>query len=411
MKVLFVHQTFPGQYLHLARYLGAQAGNEVVFITQRKDGALPGVRKIIYRPHRAITPHVHHYLRETEAAVINAQQVARAAVDLKASGFVPDVMLGHNGWGEIWYLKDIFPTTPLIGYFEFFYRSHGADVGFDPNDPALFDTAPRIRTKNLGNLLALDSADLGQCPTRWQHSLYPALYHPKLHIVHEGINTRVAVPNAGARLKLPNGHELTPADEVVTYVARNLEPYRGFPSFMRSLPAVLEEHPRAQAVIIGGDETSYGPQPPNGQTYKQQMLAELGDTLDRERVHFLGKVPYPTLLTALQVSSAHVYLTFPFVLSWSMLEAMACGCLVIGSRTPPVMEVIEENRNGLLVDFFSPEAIAGKIVSALKDPATYTQLREHARRTVVENYDLDSKCLPAQLGLLKTALESATLRA
>ncbi len=403
MKILFVHQNFPGQYLHLARYLGAQPGNEVVFITQRKDVTLPGVRKIVYKPHRPVTDKVHHYLRDAEAGVINAQVVARAALELRNSGFVPDVMLGHNGWGEIWYLKDVFPTTPLIGYFEFFYRFEGADVGFDPNEPDIFDTRPRLRTKNLGNLLALDTVDLGQTPTQWQFSLYPERYQSILHIVHEGIDTRVAAPNPRARVKLPNGRELTAADEVVTYVARNLEPYRGFPSFMRSLPRILAQRPNAQVVIVGGDETSYGPGLGNGQTYRQQMLAELGDSLDLERVHFLGKVPYPVFLNVLQISSAHVYLTFPFVLSWSMLEAMATGCLLIGSSTPPVMEVLRDNENGILVDFFSADEIADSVVDALKDPGAYATLRENARRTVVDNYDLYSKCLPAQLNLLNTA--------
>jgi hypothetical protein len=166
MNVLFVHQNFPGQYLHLARRLGSLPGNRVVFITQRQDGAISGITKIVYRPKRTVTPQVHHYLREAEAAVLNAQEVARVALDLRNSGFIPDVMLGHNGWGEIWYLRDIFPRTPLIGYFEFFYRLHGADVGFDPADPVTPDTAPRLRTKNLGNLLALDTANLGQCPTQ-----------------------------------------------------------------------------------------------------------------------------------------------------------------------------------------------------------------------------------------------------
>ncbi|MGO9446916.1 MAG: glycosyltransferase family 4 protein [Thiobacillaceae bacterium] len=403
MKVLFVHQNFPGQYLHLARALGAHPGNEVVFITQREDASLPGVRNIVYKPHRVVTQNVHHYLRETEAGVINAQEVARAALNLKTSGFVPDVMLGHNGWGEIWYLKDVFPTTPLIGYFEFFYRFLGADVGFDPNEEAIFDTAPRIRTKNLGNLLGLDCVDLGQCPTRWQHSLYPARYQERLRVVHEGIDTRLAAPNPQARLKLPSGQELTPAGEIVTYVARNLEPYRGFLSFMRSLPAILKRRPKAQVVIIGGDETSYGARPADGTTYRQQMLAELGDALDLKRVHFLGKVPYPVFMATLQVSSAHVYLTFPFVLSWSMLEAMSAGCLVIGSRTAPVEEVIRHGENGLLVDLFSHEAIAEQVVSALEDPGAYESLRENARRTVVDSYDLHSICLPAQVGLLKEA--------
>jgi glycosyltransferase involved in cell wall biosynthesis len=402
MKILFVHQNFPGQYLHVVRHLGRNPAHQVVFLTQRRDASLPGVQKIVYKPQRQVTRHLHHYLRDTEAGVLNAQAVARVALDLKRAGFVPDLMVGHNGWGEIWYLKDVFPKAPLLGYFEFFYRFSGADVGFAPDEPDIFDTAPRIRTKNLGNLLALDAVDLGQCPTRWQKSLYPERYHSMLRVVHEGIDTGVVRPDRAARLAIPGTDiELGAEDEVVTYVARNLEPYRGFPSLMRSLPAILERRPRARVLIIGGDETSYGPPPPSGKTWREELLAEVGASLDRKRVHFLGKVPYSTYLKVLQVSSAHVYLTYPFVLSWSMLEAMAVGCVVVGSRTPPVEEVLREGENGLLADFFSPAQIAARVIAVLEDRGACAALRENARRTVIEDYDLRSICLPAQLKLLE----------
>lgn len=401
MKILFAHQNFPGQYLHVARHLGATPGNQVVFLTQRPDASLPGVHNIVYKPRRSISPQVHHYLRESEAAVLNAQEVLRVAIDLKKSGFVPDVMLGHNGWGEIWYLKDIFPTTPLVGYFEFFYRMQGADVGFDPSEPVTIDTAPRIRTKNLGNLLALDTVDLGQCPTQWQKSVYPKRYHSMLHVMHEGIDTQIAAPDPAARLRLEaSGLELAAGNEVVTYVARNLEPYRGFPSFMRSLPEILKRRPKAQVVIVGGDDVSYGARPPEGKTFRQMMLDELGDSLDLGRVHFLGKVPHSTFIKVLQVSRVHVYLTYPFVLSWSMLEAMSASCLIVGSKTPPVEEVIHHCQNGLLVDFFSPQEIAGRVVEALEDKRAHESIRRNARQTILDHFDLHSICLPAHLKLL-----------
>lgn len=403
MKILFVHQNFPGQYLHLARYLASFPDNQIVFLTQRKDQvALPGVKKLVYAPLRTVTPGMHHYLQESEAAVLNAQAVARAALDLKSQGFVPDIMLGHNGWGEAWYLKDIFPQTPLLSYFEFFYRYQGADVGFDPDEPPTFDSALRLRTKNIGNLLGLEAADLGQCPTHWQQSLYPEKYHSLLKVVHEGIDTDHVKPDEQAQLAIP-GTELvlTKDQEVVTYVARNLEPYRGFPQFMRSLPRVLEKRPQAHVVIVGGDDVSYGSRLPAGQTFRQQMLAELGDALDLRRVHFLGKVPYPLFLKILQVSRAHIYLTYPFVLSWSMLEAMAAQCLVIGSATAPVQEVIRDGENGLLVDFFAPMDLADKLASALERRDSYAQIRHNARQTVLGRYDLRRICLPEQLGLLR----------
>lgn len=402
MKILFVHQNFPGQYLHLARHLGTQPGNEVVFITQRTGATLPGVKNIVYKPHRGITQNQHHYLVDTEAGLLNAQAVARVALDLKQAGFVPDVMLGHNGWGEIWYLKDVYPNTPLIGYFEFFYRFLGADVGFDPKEPQIFDNAPRIRTKNLGNLLGLDASDIGQTPTQWQRSLYPEAYQSKLHVVHEGIDTSVVKPDPNARLNLPEmGIDLTRDDEVVTYVARNLEPYRGFPQFMRSLPSILEQRRNAHVVIVGGDEVSYGHRLPDGQTHKQLMLTELGASLDMKRVHFLGKVPYSVFLKILQISRVHVYLTFPFVLSWSMLEAMSAGCVVVGSKTAPVEEVIRDGSNGLLMDFFSPTAISERVVEVLAAGRDgYADIRQNARQTIVDEYDLKTICLPAQTSLL-----------
>lgn len=407
MKILFVHQNFPGQYRHLAIHLAAVPGNQVVAITQRRDMQLPGVKNIVYKPQREVTPQMHHYLRKTEADVLNAQSVARAALGLKRSGFVPDIMLGHNGWGEILYLKDVFPQTPLLGYFEFFYRFSGADVGFDPGEALTFDTAPRIRTKNLGNLLGLDAADAGQCPTLWQKSTYPERYHPMLRVIHEGIDTDLALPDAKARLTLPAlGIDLAAGDEVVTYVARNLEPYRGFPSFMRSLPAILERRPNAHVLIVGGDDVSYGARLPKGQSYRQLLRDELGDTLDLRRVHFLGKVPYPVFLKILQISRVHVYLTYPFVLSWSMLEAMAAGCLLVASRTAPVEEVIRDGENGLLVDFFKPSEIAARVVEALEDRALFAVLRENARRTIVEKYDLKTICLPQQLAMIGEVADS-----
>jgi glycosyltransferase involved in cell wall biosynthesis len=363
---------------------------------------LPSSRSAAKGPRRTISPQVHHYLRESEGAVLNAQEVARVAMDLRNTGFVPDVMLGHNGWGEIWYLKDVFPKSPLIGYFEFFYRTQGADVGFDPADPVTPDTAPRVRTKNLGNLLGLEAADLGQTPTQWQKSVYPSRYHSILNVVYEGIDTLVAKP-APTRLTLGSGLGVASGDEIVTYVARNLEPYRGFPTLMRSLPTILASRPKARVLIVGGDEVSYGSRPNGHLNFREQLLKELEGSLDLGRVHFLGRLPYSAYLKVLQVSRVHVYLTYPFVLSTSMLEAMSAGCLVVGSRTPPVEELIRDEENGLLVDFFSPEDVAKRVIEALEDGRAHDAIRQSARETIVMKYDLHTRCLPAHLRLLEAA--------
>jgi glycosyltransferase involved in cell wall biosynthesis len=223
-----------------------------------------------------------------------------------------------------------------------------------------------------------------------------------LNVIHEGVDSTVARPDPTARLILANESrvEFKAGDEIVTYVARNLEPYRGFPSFMRSLPKILAARPNARVLIVGGDEVSYGARLPQGESYKKRLLAELGDSLDLSRVHFLGKIPYGAFIKVLQVSRVHVYLTYPFVLSWSMLEAMSAGCLIVGSRTQPVQEVLHHGANGLLVDFFSPDEIADRVTAALEDRLAFESLRQNARQTVLDRYDLRSVCLPAHLRLL-----------
>lgn len=404
MKILVIHQNFPGQYKHLLAHLGATGKHEIVGLGQYRRVEIPGIKTILYKPARDIRSDVHHYLKTTEKAVLNGQAIVRVCMALRDKGFRPDVILGHAGWGETLYLKDVYPDVPVIGYFEFFYRSMGADVGFDPQYPANLDDTLRIRTWNMPHLLALDSADFGQTPTVWQRDQVPRRYHDMLNVIHEGIDTGMVRPDPDATLEIrEKGLVLGSSDQVITYVARNLEPYRGFHVFMRALPRILRQHPKAHVVIVGGDEVSYGQRLPNNENYRQKLMKEVGSGIDPARVHFLGKVPYTTFLKVLQVSSAHVYLTYPFVLSWSMLEAMAAGCLVIGSNTPPVTEVIRHGENGLLVDFFSTENIADAIAEALAQPSSMQSLRQSAREHIVERYDLHSVCLPQQLGLLERA--------
>jgi glycosyltransferase involved in cell wall biosynthesis len=387
-----------GQYRHLAAHLSADPGNEVVFLTEREDRAMAGVRKIVYKTSRAASRNNHHYLYRVEHAVLRGQAVAREALKLRSAGFVPDIMIGHNAWGEILYLKDVFPDVPLLGYFEFFRKPQGGCLDFDPEFPTDIDTRFKLRTLGGVDLLGLNAADWGQTATEWQRSQHPACYQDMISVVHEGIDTDVVRPDPDARLVV-DGKTLTRKDEVITYVARNLEPYRGFHIFMRALPGILKRRPKAQVVIVGGDEVSYGGLPPKGENYRTQMLKEVGGALDLKRVHFMGWVPYDIYLNVLQVSSVHVYLTYPFVLSWSMLEAMAAGCAVVASATGPVLEVIKDRENGVLVDFFSVEEIAERVEEVLESTKGMAKIRKQARVAVVERYDLKRKALLSQLTL------------
>lgn len=402
MRILFVHQNSPGQYKHLLQHLAASRTHELVFLTQRPNTPIAGVRYVPYRPSRKLSDATHPYLHNMEAAVLNAQAVWRAAVKLKAEGFRPDLMIGHNGWGETLFLKDVFPEAPLLSYFEFFYRPIGSDLNFDAEYPDTVDTRLRTHILNTVNLLGLQCADWGQTPTRWQRDQYPARFHDMLSLSHEGIDTDHVKPDAEAWVKLKaKGARFRAGDEVITYVARNLEPYRGVHVFLRTLPEILRRRPKAQVLIVGGDEVSYGRPLPSGQTYRQKLLGELGNKLDMSRVHFLGRIPYELYLKVLQVSAVHVYLTYPFVLSWSMLEAMSAGCLVLGSRTAPVREVIRHGENGLLVDFSSSSEIADAIDAVLEHPDRMQALRAAARVSIVAGYDLKNICLPRQLQIIE----------
>lgn len=406
MKYLFVHQNMPGQYKHICQRLAADKDNTVVFITRREGVELPGVAKILYKPHREPAETTHRYIREAERGILHGQEVARKALGLKSKGFVPDIIIGHPGWGETLYLKDVFPDTPLLGFFEFYYHAVGADVGFDPETEVTLDTFCRIRTKNIIQFLGLEAADAGMSPTYWQFQQYPPEFQSKISVVHDGIDTSICTPKADASIEIKNtdGNTtvLRQGEEIVTFVVRNLEPYRGFPEFMRAAEIILQRRPQAKIIVIGGDEVSYGRALPKGQTYRKQMMEQVD--LDLSRVFFLGRVPYSTYLNVIQVSGVHVYLTYPFVLSWSMLEAMSAGCLVVASATPPVTEVIQDGGNGLLFDFHDHTAIADRVDEVFGHKDRMAAIRSKARSTIQQNYELE-KCLAEQFKLIDSLIE------
>lgn len=396
MKVLFIHQNMPGQFKHLAPAL-ARMGHEVTFLTQRADIDLPGVRRATYAKPRAAHASTHHYVRLFENSVLAGQQVVRACLQLQQEGWVPDVIVAHPGWGEALFVKDVWPKVPLLNFCEFYYGGEGSDIGFLADEPADIDMICRVRARNASHLLSLEACDAGLTPTRWQLSRHPQEFHSKIRVIFDGIDSGTVRPNPRASFTLPNGRALTAADEVITYVARNLEPYRGYPSFIRALPGLLAQRPAAQVVVVGGDEVSYGRNPPEAATWREHMAREV--SLDPARVHFTGKLPYAQYLALLQVSSLHVYLTVPFVLSWSCIEALSAGCLVLASATAPVLEAIDDGVNGLLCDFHSPQDIADKAAAALAGRGELGHLRKAARQTVLERYDL-SRCLPEQMKLV-----------
>jgi glycosyltransferase involved in cell wall biosynthesis len=397
MRVLFLHNNYPAQYRHIALAMGKDPRNQIVFGTQNRETLLEGIPKALYAPSRGIHPQTHHYVRPLESAVLNGQAVCRLAAQLKERGFIPDIICGHSGWGPTLYVKDIFPTTPLLCYFEWFYQGYGSDADFDPSEPLTLDDLPRIRTKNAPILMDLYTCDRGLSPTHWQQSQFPQEFREKISVLHDGVDTDYFVPQPGYKLVLPDIIDLSHVEELVTYVARGMEPYRGFPQFIEALAHLQERRPNCHAVIVAAERVCYGKALPDGQSYKDYMLKKV--PLDLSRVHFVGTLPYGLYRKVLQASDVHVYLTRPFVLSWSMIEAMSSGCLVIGSATAPVTEVIEDGKNGLLVDFFSPEQIADRMHEVLEHPNRLNDLRIKARETVLERYALKT-LLPQHIQLI-----------
>lgn len=420
MNYLFVHQNFPGQFKFLAPILAANPENRVFAMTMR-EGTTPGavwqgVRLLPVRVMRPRSQGAHPWLADFESKVLRGEACLHAALQLKQHGFTPDVIIAHPGWGESLFLKDVWPQARLGIYAEFFYHAHGADCNFDPEFPSVRPELEdsRLRMKNLGMQLHFDLADAALSPTRWQADTYPAAFRDKITVVHDGIDTQAVKPDLDATLNLTLQDaatlQLTAADEVISFVNRNLEPYRGYHIFMRALPEILARRANARVVLVGGNEVSYGPAPKDGQSWMEIFRTEVKPLIseaDWQRVHFVGKLPYPDLLRLFQLASLHVYLTYPFVLSWSLLEAMATGCAIVGSDTGPVREVIRDGDTGKLVNFFDAAALAQQVCALLENPDERKRLGLNARRFIVENYDLKSVCLPAQLAWIRNLAEAA----
>jgi glycosyltransferase involved in cell wall biosynthesis len=386
VKYLFVHQNFPGQYLHIVRHLAAAGTHDIVFLSEPNSNRIPGVRTVPYPKPPGSVPEVHVAARELDAAMRRADIVTRTAANLKHLGFEPDIIIGHHGWGELLNLVDVWPGVPLLGYMEFYYCTEGVDVGFDPEFPTNPSDYARIRAKNAVNLLALNLGAHAQTPTKWQLSTYPEWARDRITLLPEGVNLDICKPNPQVRRRnlVIGDMTIRPNDKLVTYVARDLEPYRGFHLMMRAVPHLLRARKDVRVVLVGADGISYGMAPPEG-TWRQQMLAELGDAIDPSRVVFPGRIEYTTYLAMLQRSDAHVYLSYPFVASWSLREALATGCVVIGSETPTVSEFVTHDDNGLLVSFFDPKGMADTILKVLEDAPLARKLRENARRYAEKN--------------------------
>ena len=395
---MFLHNNFPAQFGALAHHM-ARRGHDVTFGTNWRGTPPDWLRMVRYEPHRKTRKQQHPYLAFVESAVLNGQAMARVGWKLKEDGFTPDLIVAHSGWGPGLYVRDIWPEAKLVGYFEWYYRSKGADLGF--LDTATRDDLHRVRTRNAVILLDLAACHRGIAPTAYQASQFPEPLRAKLTVQHDGVDTDYFAPRPRRRLKLPD-LDLSHVEELVTYVARGMEPYRGFPQAMAAFAEVQKRRPRAHCVVVGEDRVAYGRRLPDDDTYRKKALRELD--IDRTRLHFTGRLPRDHYREVLLASSAHVYLTVPFVLSWSMIEAMSAGCLLVASDTEPVREVVRDGENGVLVDFFDTGALVERICEALDRPPAFARLRDGARRTAVERYPA-ARLVPQRARLLEAVAD------
>ncbi len=401
MRFLFVHPNFPGQYLHLVRML-RNNGHEVVFVTRPNENRMRAVRKVDYQVDDEPNPNTYLPARAYESALRRADAVGSVAGQLKAEGFAPDLIIGHHGWGDLLNLQDVWEGVPLLGYLEFYYHARGFETGFDPLMPADPGLASQVRARNAVNHAALINPGWGQTPTEFQLSTYPEVFRNRILLIPEGVDLETCAPDPIARdaplglAEMAGDPEIAaglgdasvlPLDQLITYVNTYLEPVRGMQTMMLALPRLLAR-PDVRVVVLGTEKRKgYGPQL-GEQSWKTYFLRQVRGRFDESRLHFLGLVAHDNHLRLLRRSDCHVFLTYPFVVSWSLREALACGCAVVASDTAPVREFIRPGWNGVLTPFFDHDALADRILEVLGDRGRAATLRANARAYAEEHLSI-----------------------
>jgi glycosyltransferase involved in cell wall biosynthesis len=387
VHVLFVHRNFPAQFGGIAARLVREREWRCTFVSETAPGTVQGVRKIQYAVRGGATRSTHYFSRTFENGVWHAAGVYEAVRPLRDE-LRPDLIVGHSGFGSTLFLPELFPDTPIVNYFEYFYRPRGTDMDFRPDQQPDEADFLRVRARNAMILLDLENCRAGYAPTRFQRSLFPQAYASKIRVIHDGVDTgfwrRVEVAD-----RTVAGRALSPETRVVTYVSRGLESMRGFDLFMQVARRVCDARPDVVFLVVGSDRVAYGGDLKRieEKTFKEHVLAR--DDYDLDRILFLGRVRPTELVRILSLSDLHVYLTVPFVLSWSLLNAMACRCTVLASDTAPVREVITDGNNGVLRDFFDVDGLAAAALAVLEEPVAYRDLGRAAERTVRRRYALD----------------------
>lgn len=414
MHIVYVHQNFPAQFGHIARHLVQKLGWQCTFVSQTPAGNVEGIEKIKYEIEGGATKANHYCTRTFENTVWHTHGVYKA---LKARPAIrPDLIVGHSGFGSTLFLRELYPSTPIINFFEYYYRAHDplSDMDFRKDLGWEVPELNYLRSycRNAMILLDLQACDAAYTPTEFQKSRFPVEYLPKLEVIFDGVDRgvyhghqetlRPAVESRGPRTIA--GVDVPAGTRIVTYVSRGFESMRGFDIFMRAAKLIYQRFPDVLFFVVGTDRIAYGGDEnyiKGYKSFKEYVFSR--DSYDLSRFVFTGRLTPPQLGRLLAATDLHIYLTVPFVLSWSMMDALSCGAVVLGSRTPPVQEMIRDGENGLLADFFSPEEFADKAVKVLEDPAAHRPLGRAAEQMIVEQYSLDA-VLPKMLRMYEEAL-------
>jgi glycosyltransferase involved in cell wall biosynthesis len=384
--VLFVHNNFPAQFRDLAQTLLAR-GVPCAAIGQNHAAVLNGVRTARYTLGRSSTPGLYNLAIRAEADLIRARHAVNAARALKNEGFEPQVIVGHPGWGEMTFLGEVWPDAKKVAFAELYYRGSNSDVDFDPeflptDEEAIF----KGKAKSAVMSMAYAEADVIVSPTWFQANTLPKAFHSNLRVFHEGVDIDAIRPAPPEPFAIDETRVIQPGTPVITHVNNHMEPLRGLHVLARALPRLLAEVPNAQVLLVGDpDRKPYGGTAPGGRSWRDVCFD--GVAYDPERVHFLGRLPHDRMLAALRLGVAHMYYTYPFVLSWSLSEAMASGCYVVGSDTEPVRDAIQDGVNGRLLSFFDHDALADALIHACRHPEASASMRVAARATAVEMFD------------------------
>lgn len=398
MHVLFVHQNFPAQFGHIATHLTQRHGFRCTFVTERRGGKVGDVDCVQYKVDGGATKHNHYCTRTFENATrhaIGVYDAVKARPDLK-----PDLIVGHSGFGSTLFLREMFPDVPIINYFEYFYRTRDSDMDFRKDYPPQPMDFLRARARNAMVLLDLDNCDAGYSPTEYQRRLFPKEYQGKLQTIFDGVDTAVWKPMPGLPREVA-GYKVPDGMKVVTYATRGMESMRGFDVFMKAAKRLCDRRKDVIFLVAGQDRVCYGGDErfTGGKTYKEWVLSQ--DSYDRSRFVFLGLIPPTELAKLFNITDVHIYLTVPFVLSWSLLDALACGATVLASDTAPVREMVQNGVNGVLFDFFRPDALAELANQLLDRKDEYRVLGQQGAAIIREKYSVDV-CLPKMVELYES---------